>query len=537
MINDKKTITHFFAILLIFVSVLAGSISLIYFLEAKDHLKRLKLEEQMNLKLQLALTSKNFETIISDLLFLSEQNELLDLIKFNDKTYKVLVSNEYLTMARTKKTYDQIRYLDNTGMEIVRVNFNNGNPEIVKDPDLQFKGDRYYFKETFMLDANGIFVSPLDLNIEHGSIETPLKPIIRFGIPVFNENQQKCGVILINYLAGKMLATIGETARLSPGKTMLINPEGFWLLSPDKDEEWGFMIKGRQDKNFSKKFPEEWNKIASSKSYQTNDRNGLFTSATIYPLRQEEIHGLGPTSATDPVVDENRVDVKSLKYYWKLVSYIPRHDLNSGMRSLFLKLLFMAIALLPVTTIPSWLIAKAIIRRKSYLIELYRSANYDKLTDLPNRAMFMDRFNEIFKQSRRYKRKLALLFIDLDGFKSVNDTLGHDAGDELLIEVAKRLKGCVRDSDVVARLGGDEFTVIFSTITSLDDPKLGAQKILQNLAAPFSIKGHDTRISASIGMSIYPDHGNDIEVLLKKADNAMYLAKEAGKNNYKLSPV
>ena len=535
MINNKTTFIYFFTILLIFGSFLAGGIGLIYHLESKDHLKRLELEEQMNLKFQRALNSKNFETIISDLLFLSEQNELQNLINSNDKKYKALVSNEYLTMARTKKKYDQIRYIDRTGMEIVRVNFNKGNPEIIKGSDLQFKGDRYYFKDTFMLDAHGIFVSPLDLNIEHGSIEKPLKPIIRFGIPVFNEKQQKCGVILINYLAGKMLASIEEAAKLSPGRTMLINPEGFWLLSPDKGDEWGFMIKARQNKKFSETFSGEWNKIVSSENYQINDRNGLFTSTTIYPFRQG-MNGMSAASGDASVVNKSRKAVNGGEYFWKLVSHIPRHDLNSGMRSLRLKLLFMAMALFPFTTVPSWLIAKAIVRRKSHMLELYRSANYDRLTDLPNRAMFMDRFNEIFKQSRRYERKLALLFIDLDGFKSVNDTLGHDAGDELLIEVAKRLKGCVRDSDIVARLGGDEFTVIFSTITSLEDPKLGARKILENLSAPFSIKGHDTRISASIGVSVYPDHGEDIEMLLKKADNAMYLAKQGGKNNYKLSP-
>lgn len=534
--KNKKLLIYFIAILLTFVSFLAGGISLIYHLESKDHLKRLNIEEQMKLKLQLALTSKNFETIISDLLFLSEQNELINLINSNDEKYKSLVSNEYLILARTKKKYDQIRFLDNTGMEIVRVNFNNGNPEIVKKSDLQFKGDRYYFKETFMLDANGIFISPLDLNIEQGKIERPLKPIIRFGIPVFNENRRKCGVILINYLAGRMLATIEEAAKLSPGRTMLINPEGFWLLSPDKGEEWGFMIKGRQDKKISEKFSGEWNKITSSEDCQINNKNGLFSSATIYPLRQS-LQMLSPSSATASVVYRSRTAVKSGEYFWKLVSHIPRQKLNSGMRRLLVGLLFMAIALLPFTVIPSWLIAKTIIRRKSHMLELYRSANYDSLTHLPNRAMFMDRFNEIFKQSRRYKRKLALLFIDLDGFKSVNDTLGHDAGDELLIEVAKRLKGCVRDSDVLARLGGDEFTVIFSTITALEDPKLGAQKILQNLAAPFNIKGHNTCISASIGMSVYPDHGENIKVLLKKADKAMYLAKEAGKNTYKMSQV
>jgi diguanylate cyclase (GGDEF)-like protein len=443
-------------------------------------------------------------------------------------------SKDYSELVQRKRNYDQVRYIDEGGMEIVRVNFNHGNPEIVQSYDLQFKGDRYYFKDTLKLGLDKIFVSPLDLNIEKNEIEKPLKPIIRFGTPVFNGDHQKCGVIVINYLAGEMLEFIEKTEKLSPGKTMLINQEGFWLLSPDKNEEWGFMIKDRADKKFSEKFPEVWDQIMASENCQVKNSNGLFTSATIYPLKKN-VEKVTSSSGSTLARGDSWMEVKSDRYYWKLVSHISNQDLNARMEGLYLKLILMAILLLLVAVSPSWIIARAIVRRKSYLIKLYHTANFDKLTDLPNRAMFMDRFNEIFKQSKRYKRKFSLLFIDLDGFKSVNDTLGHDAGDELLINVAKRLKACVRDSDLVARLGGDEFTVIFSTITSLNDPKKGAQKIIDNLSMPFSIKGHGTQIGASIGVSIYPDDGDGIDALLKKADDAMYRAKTDGKNRYKLS--
>jgi diguanylate cyclase len=195
----------------------------------------------------------------------------------------------------------------------------------------------------------------------------------------------------------------------------------------------------------------------------------------------------------------------------------------------------LAISLFLLAAIPSWFIAQAIVRRKLYQVELHRSANYDKLTELPNRSLFIDRLKQTFKQSKRYERKFALLFIDLDGFKTVNDTQGHDAGDNLLISVAERLLDCVRDSDTVARLGGDEFTIILSTITTSDNAKAVAGKIIEVLSEPFIIQDHDVQIGASIGISIFPDHGDDTEILLKKADNAMYQAKKEGKNDYRLS--
>jgi len=127
---------------LFFGSIIAGTIGVLYNLESKDYLKRLELEERVNLKLQLKLITNNFETIISDLLFLSKQNELHRMINDNEQKYRSWMSNEYLELCRKKRIYDQIRYLNQTGMEIVRVNFNNGVPKIVEQSALQSKGDR-----------------------------------------------------------------------------------------------------------------------------------------------------------------------------------------------------------------------------------------------------------------------------------------------------------------------------------------------------------------------------------------------------------
>jgi diguanylate cyclase (GGDEF)-like protein len=540
--TNKKLFSYFFVIFLVFGSCLAGTIGVIYNLESKDYIQRIKSEEKVSLKLQLALISNQFDSIISDLLFLSRQNELLQFVNFkedfnktfDEKAYKGWISTEYLELIRRKKIYDQIRYIDKTGMEIVRVNYHNGNPVVVNPAELQFKGSRYYFKDTFSLGPDEIFVSPLDLNIENGRIEIPFKPMIRFGIPIFDDNSQKMGVILFNYLAKKMLAVIEETRSLSSGSAMLLNREGFWLFSPDKQDEWGFMIDSRQEKNFSTRYPVVWSQIVSSEASQIDTREGLFTCATIFPLKQS-LQSVKSSSGSSFAAGESLNHMDSNAYFWKLVSHIPRQDLNSGMNRLFVKFFFMAILLFLLAAIPSWIIAKAILRRKLNQIELYHSANYDTLTSLPNRSLFMDRLDQVLRHSKRYQEKFAVLFMDLDGFKAVNDTFGHDAGDQLLIQVASRLQAGTRDSDTVARLGGDEFTVIFSVINSLADARLGAQKIITSLSAPFRIKGRNINIGASIGVSVYPDDGSEAALLLEKSDRAMYQAKKEGKNRYKLS--
>lgn len=161
-------------------------------------------------------------------------------------------------------------------------------------------------------------------------------------------------------------------------------------------------------------------------------------------------------------------------------------------------------------------------------------ANYDSLTGLPNRSMFLDRLNMSAENSKRTETLTAVIFLDLDGFKFINDTLGHDTGDKLIIEVGKRLTSCVRKSDTVARLGGDEFTVILTNIKHIDSINVLAEKIINSIAEPFVLNAHTVQTTCSLGITIYPFADSDNAYsLIKQADTAMYQAKASGKNNYK----
>lgn len=160
-------------------------------------------------------------------------------------------------------------------------------------------------------------------------------------------------------------------------------------------------------------------------------------------------------------------------------------------------------------------------------------AHHDTLTSLPNRILFYDRLNQAITRGRREKELSAVLFLDLDGFKLINDTFGHDVGDVLLREAAKRIVGCVRESDTVARMGGDEFTVILSNVRTPDNIKQVATKIVEAIARPFVLNGKECSVSVSIGISLHPDNGETAAQLVKVADAAMYLAKHSGKNCYR----
>lgn len=163
---------------------------------------------------------------------------------------------------------------------------------------------------------------------------------------------------------------------------------------------------------------------------------------------------------------------------------------------------------------------------------IWRQANYDPLTELPNRRLFRDRLEQEVLKARRSGLQMAVLFIDLDRFKEVNDSLGHHTGDRLLIEAARRIGDCVRASDTVARLGGDEFTIVMADLTDTHPVDKVAQALVQTLTAPFVIDGETAYVSASIGITIFPDDADDVDTLLKHADQAMYASKEAGRSRF-----
>jgi diguanylate cyclase (GGDEF)-like protein/PAS domain S-box-containing protein len=170
--------------------------------------------------------------------------------------------------------------------------------------------------------------------------------------------------------------------------------------------------------------------------------------------------------------------------------------------------------------------------RKQAEARVRRLAHYDELTGLPNRTMFNQRVSSALARARRRERQLAILFIDLDRFKNINDTLGHDAGDRVLNEIAQRLRGCLRETDTVGRLGGDEFVVLIEEVAEPAQVALVAQKVLAEVGRPIALGAQEVHITASIGISTYPADSDDMQGLMKNADISMYRAKELGKNNY-----
>lgn len=702
------------------------------------------------------------------------------------------VASDWVSFAKAKHVYNKIRWIDETGMERLRINFSEDKPFVVPEKKLQNRSERYFFDDTNVLKEGEMYVSPLDLNIEDNHIEEPYVPTIRFGMPVFNDKGEKRGILLLNYSASSMIGRFEQLTSMRGNATWLVNQNGFWLKGPLDRDEFGFMF-NKNELSMAHRYPVAWNRMKDRDEGQFITREGLWTFKTLSPLSADT-----KTSSGSSEIFSGGLGAQDVSgYKWKVITLLPLGAYNADlfywgtkvigisvalMALFFLAILFMVrlqeirnqllvnlerlveirtddlhkvnavltqsearlrsvfenipdlvwmknldgvylacnqayedylglhedqiigktdfdifdyeeasrfneqdrqilddgqpvvieqwgtyalsgtrvffdVIKAPVRTTDGKLvgvlgIARDITRRKEdeeklelaalvyrnsseailisnadnhilavnpafekitgytsdevvgkdpkllssgrqdkafykamwdtlndrgywrgelwnrrkngesyaswmtinvvynedksvrYYVELssdftekkeaedmiWRQANFDFLTDLPNRRMLMDRLKQEIVKVNQSGKKLALLFLDLDNFKDINDTLGHDMGDHLLLDVAKRLKECVSEIDTVSRLGGDEFAIILTELSDLPTMEKIAHNILHALAKPYHLGSEIAYVTGSIGITVYPDDGTDIDALLQHADQALYAAKLAGRN-------
>ncbi|WP_407888563.1 ATP-binding protein [Scytonema sp. NUACC26] len=364
-------------------ALLAAVLGGLYYGKIRAERTAMKISELRKVKMQARVIVGNFNLVVSDLMVLSEQIELQEVLEGVSEQSSTL-AEEFLSFSQHKKLYDQIRFLDKTGKEIVRVNFNRARPNIVPKEQLQIQLKHYWFNDTWRLNKGEVFVSPLDLNIERGEVEYPIKPMIRFGTPVYDNSGQKRGIVILNYFGKKLLDSFAQVSYGTNGQSMLLNSEGYWLKGL-KSDEWGFMFPNRQHRTFGKVFPEVWKQISRRQSGQFQTSDGLFTYTTVYPLVEGQKSSTGSGQAFTP--SKNQLSARS--YYWKIVSYVPTEAFDLSSNELIIELLYLYIGLVSATGIGSWILAQASVNRQITEIELTKSQA--RLLELAERENLLKR--------------------------------------------------------------------------------------------------------------------------------------------------
>jgi len=423
------------------------------------------------------------------------------------------LEGQWLAFSLRSGDYDQIRYLDAAGNEIVRVNYDGETSYLTPKDELQNKADRYYFADSIGLGEKEIYFSKLDLNVENGEIEQPIKPMMRVCVPDIGASGAARGEVVLNFLAGGVLEQIRSSSGAGESDLFLVNSSGGWVVNTaEPDAEWSFQFPERTENSFSNRYPEAWAAILANGTGTSITQNGVFAYTGILLDTDTDECGythvlaegnyyivsyLAPGSAEGNLFYETPVSMArtSLRENWYL---------------------FFGVALLSVS------LALLLTRKQAEAKRIRFFSEFDTMTGILNRRAGLMRLDEMHKKALLEGKALCVCFLDINGLKEVNDTLGHDAGDALITTVTGCIRQCIRESDLFARLGGDEFLIAF-----WDADTARAEQIWARAEALFStINETENRpylVSVSQGTAEIPVGGKEsLDETIARADKAMY---------------
>jgi diguanylate cyclase (GGDEF)-like protein/PAS domain S-box-containing protein len=401
--------------------------------------------------------------IVKDIQILAYSQALITYLNHGSVQSLDALNREHHNFSRYKRVHDQIRFLDPTGEEISRVNFDDGIPYIVMKNELQNKRDRYYFTDTFRLDRDQIFISPMDLNIEKGQIEDPLKPIIRVGTPVYDDNGKKRGILLINYLASNLISKLREQLSDSTGDSFLLNNQGYWLMAPDSADAWGFMF--NNGRNLSKRYPEVWQHMKTGDSGQRLTQNGLFTWNTVYPLAQNNSSDTAKIS-------------QQAEYFWKVGTHI-RADIISDISSEFINRAFYLILMLsPAFIVTSFLITRFRFNAKRSLHDLKNNVELQKAitTDIAEGLMVLDLQGKVISINPEAEKLLGIVekdMINKDALGLLHKTATNENIEDLKIMAVTKSRQPIRvEEDIFNHSNGNPLNVSYKASPLFKDDRV-----------------------------------------------------------------
>ncbi len=623
-------------------SLLFAIALLVFFISAIDRTfesRNTILTEQRVIATLSKEVNAKIDSVFSDLLMLKTNLALQNYIANPNSQNLTIAANEFQKFSRILKNYDQVRLLSANGMEVIRINQQNGQPVVVPAEQLQTKHHRPYFYKSTELHSQSVYISEFDLNIEHNQIEVPWKPTIRIATRVDDPQGNLAGVLVLNYLGNSIIKLIEAHNAINSGSIMLLNSQGQWLYGKQHDKDLGFHFD--DEHRFYHDYPDEWQIINHQHDGKKHINGGYLVYNTIHMPRE----------------DWNNPFTDSIRRNWKLISRLPADMITANSTERLQTLLWISPLIIILFGLIAWLWAKAsfqyavrlqrinelsrvveqsdelvyitdhkgtilyvnpaferttgfsyeeavgntprliksgehddefykklwknilsghkyedvFINKKkdgSYFYEeklitpihdkngniiefvstgrdiselenikklrnsLHQLAYRDHLTGLANRLYLNEQLERILIEPDRMEKLIVVMFVDLDNFKTVNDTFGHDAGDSLLRNMANRLKESLRIKDTLARISGDEFVIILEDVNQISYAEVVADKIVKALDRPFMIGEDEIHISGSIGITLYPFEDIKAERVLNQADIAMYHAKKSGKNRF-----
>lgn len=393
------------------------------------------------------------------------------------------LNDSFIAFARAKQKYDQIRFIDNTGMENVRVNFGTGTPVAVQAGDLQNKSTRYYFVNSFSLPNNSVFVSPLDLNIENNVIEVPHKPMIRFGTPVVDRNGKKIGIVILNYYGDKLISLIKnhyDADYMQNQEFEMLNKDGYWLVSKDEGKNFGFMLP--HGKSFKEQHPKAWAYINSRSSGQYEDESTIYTFKTVNFV--EDRYFSSEDYRTDNIDEDRTIDHS--KQYWKIMNVI-RPATFEEMRADILKHNYFLLAVSVLSAFVVSLIIAYLKRQKDNYLENFKI----KAKEAQQASQFKSNFLANMSHEIR---------TPMNGIIGLCYLARKHNQDKKLDDYLSKME---RSSNLMMGIINDilDFSKIEAGMLKIEHIKFDMEEVLENVAGLISVKAGDKGLELVFNIS------------------------------------
>ena len=358
----------------------------------------------------------------SDLGLLMMQDDLLELLNDDGNGAAGRLGEQFLALLATHRVYDQARFINAEGREVVRANFNDGAPALVPPHRLQDKSERYYFNHTMELEPGQIYLSVFDLNKEDDELELPFKPVLRIATPVNDASGQKRGLLVLNYLGSHLLHKIIEAGTASGGDNWLLNAEGYWIKGPVSDHEWGFMVSERGEHTVEREYPELWKHVQISDQGQFFAHGYLFAFIKVYPRMM--------AARTD-----KRLVTYPESYHWTLVSAVPRSVLTADNVDTGWRLLALYALMLLFIAPLSWLLARLSSRQRALTAAMTRVLN-----NIPVLVSYVDTDKRFRFANSAYEKFFGVSGTLLTG-RPVASLVGEGVYEEILPYMERALEG------------------------------------------------------------------------------------------------
>ncbi len=478
----------------------------------REELESQQLEEN---EIIAKLLVDEFDFIISDVDFLVDRySESISV----DQQDTDVIKHGWETFSDARQIYDQIRFIDKNGNEKIRINLGKDGAYAVDEDALQNKADRYYFADSIYLSQGQVFISKMDLNIENGSIEIPNKPTVRFAAPVYSNDFEPDGVIVLNYLADGILDKFQSLPKPDRQKLYLLDANGYWLSSDNPMEEWTFMYDDKQDISFKNRFPDAWDQMQNNSGLVVTD-DGMFVYSKLF---------IDDTFITHQGMIEEKLVLDEGS--WIAVSYHPADGpngylFNTGFWDISRTALTDNKWNLIFMTLVSLVIAIFVYMNRAAKARVAYFSTYDSLTGAYNRRAGIGMLSEKMPKDSKRKCGISFIFLDVNGLKQVNDTLGHDFGDELIVTAASVVMDTIREDDILIRMGGDEFLIVLKQAFE-SDAELIWQRILQKFGEINDNESRPYLISVSHGIVAADScQLKGVDDMIKIADERMYEEK------------